>query len=119
MRQRGWLSAWSGAIRYASAALFTLHPRPTLSKFTDEQLCTQWHDTYLPLQGPLSPRDAIGIVQQRQRCLDELERRHPEGLRAWLGSSAWASSSPLPYLTAECPADTIFDWDQLTREQDW
>lgn len=119
MRQWRRLNAWSGAIRHARAAVFTHRTRPKLSKFTDEQLCTLWHDTYLPLHGPVSPREAIRIVQQRQRCLDELERRHPEGLRAWLGTSAWASSSPLPYLTDKRSADPIFNWDQLTREQDW
>jgi hypothetical protein len=119
IRLRGRLGAWSRAIRYAGAKwCVTLQPRPKLSKLTDEQLCTQWHDSYLPLQGPVSPGKAIGIVQQRQRCLDELERRHPFGLRAWLASGAWASSTPLPYLTERCSADSIFNWDQLTREQD-
>ncbi len=119
MRRRGRLSAWSRAIRYAGAEYVTLQPRPKLSKLTDEQLCTQWQDGYLPLQGPVPPGKAVGIVQQRQRCLDELERRHPFGLRAWLASGAWASSTPLSYLTERRSADPIFNWDQLTREQDW
>ncbi|MEU4196842.1 hypothetical protein AB0E69_33415 [Kribbella sp. NPDC026611] len=44
----------------------------------------------------------------RQRCLDELERRDPEGLNAWLGSTASAAGDPSYCLThsdAEPPAD--------------
>lgn len=34
----------------------------------------------------------------RQRCLDELERRDPDGLHAWLGSNASAGGDPSRFL---------------------
>ncbi len=36
----------------------------------------------------------------RQGCLDELERRHPSALHAWLDSGARASEGPERFLAS-------------------
>jgi hypothetical protein len=64
-------------------------PQATVST---EQLCREWLDSYAALNS--APTSGA-----RQRCLDELERRDPAGLQAWLASSASAGRDPRRYLT--------------------
>jgi hypothetical protein len=40
----------------------------------------------------------LEIVKARARCLDELERRDPVGLQAWLESSASPAGDPARFL---------------------
>lgn len=61
-------------------------------------LCRQWHDSYDALQHAGTPAARLQIVTTRQHCLDELERRDPEGLNAWLSSSASAAGDPRRFL---------------------
>lgn len=63
------------------------------------ELCQQWRDSYKTLREATTPAARLRIVEARQRCLDELERRDPEGLNAWLGSTASAAGDPSRYLT--------------------
>lgn len=110
------LNAWSAALAYAGPDYVACVPPPPLSDLTDEQLCLEWRASYVALQGPVSHRQLIRIVRERQGYLDELERRSPQGFTAWLASGAWASSTPLPYLTENPPDDQLIDWDELFRE---
>jgi hypothetical protein len=114
------VSTWSNAMAYASPEYVGFQPHPELRDLTDEQLCREWRDSYLALQGRwVSNRQWMRTVQRRQRCLDEFERRNPGGLTAWLASGAWASSSPLPYLVESRSDDAGINWDALMREQGW
>jgi hypothetical protein len=61
-------------------------------------LCRQWHDSYDALQHAPTPAARLRIVTTRQDCLDELERRDPEGLNAWLSSNASAAGDPSRFL---------------------
>jgi hypothetical protein len=70
----------------------------TLRDLDDEALCLAWRRSYVQLQQSTSASARIRHVQQRERLLDELERRDPAGLAAWLASGCRAAGNPLPYL---------------------
>jgi hypothetical protein len=63
------------------------------------ELCRQWLDSYGELSRAPSHAARLRVVMARQRCLDELERRDPEGLRAWLASAASAGGDPRRFLS--------------------
>lgn len=63
------------------------------------ELCRQWQDSYEALREAATASARLRIVEARQRCLDELERRDPDGLNAWLASAATAASDPSRFLT--------------------
>jgi hypothetical protein len=92
---------------------YASRPQPDLSTLTDEQLCQLWRASYLALQNP-SASPVCTTVIERQRYLDEFERRNRSGFAIWLASGPLASASPLPYLVG---VPTI-NWDDLTRGQD-
>jgi hypothetical protein len=62
-------------------------------------LCRQWQDSYPALRSAPTHSLRLQIVEARAQCLDELERRDPEGLNAWLGSNASAASDPGLFIT--------------------
>ncbi len=62
------------------------------------QLCRQWHDSFEDLHQAVTPAARLRIVASRQRCLDELERRNPAGLNAWLSSTATPNGDPTRFL---------------------
>jgi len=114
------LTSWSAAMAYAGPTYAACRPPSQVCKLTDEQLCSEWRASYVAMQGPVSIQQLTRMVRKRQRYLDELERRHPGGLSAWLTSGAWASSTPLPYLSENRRSDApAIDWDELIREQGW
>jgi hypothetical protein len=92
---------------------YASRPQPDLSTLTDEQLCQLWRASYLALLHSAGGQMAHTVVE-RQRYLDEFERRNRSGFAIWLASSPLASASPLPYLVG---VPTI-NWDDLTRGQD-
>lgn len=61
-------------------------------------LCRQWRESYEALRCAKTDRQRLRIVMQRQYCLDELGRRDPEGLEAWLSTSASAAGDPTRFL---------------------
>jgi hypothetical protein len=74
-------------------------PGEDLSALDDDVLCLAWRRSYLMLGRSTSSSDRLAVVMQRQWYLDELHRRSPGGLTAWLDSGGRASGNPLPYLT--------------------
>jgi hypothetical protein len=62
-------------------------------------LCRQWQDSYQALRNESALSRRLEIVRARERCLDELERRDPAGLQAWLASNASAAGDPARFLT--------------------
>ena len=113
------LSTWTAAMAYASPEYVAFQARPGLCELTDEQLCSEWQASYAALQRCATSRARLRTVQQRQRYLDELARRHPGGLTAWLLSDAEAGTSPWRYLVQSGSHHTAIDWDELMREQGW
>ncbi|HET6987010.1 MAG TPA: hypothetical protein VFI00_10350 [Kribbella sp.] len=68
---------------------------------TTAELCRQWRDSYDALRHASSAAARLRIVEARQHYLDELERRHPLGLKAWLGDNASAAGDPSRFLVGE------------------
>ncbi|MFF0267644.1 hypothetical protein [Kribbella sp. NPDC004536] len=89
-----WYRAKSGASHHPEQAT-----RPTL------ELCREWHDSFEALAHATTTNARLRIVIARERCLDELERRDPEGLHAWLESSASAAGDPRSFLTDPTTGD--------------
>ncbi len=120
-RYRRWLGVarQTGCLRSLARAgararpHYASRPQPDLSTLTDEQLCQLWRASYLALLNPSASPVSTTVVE-RQRYLDEFERRNRSGFAIWLASGPRASASPLPYLVG---VPTI-NWDDLTRGQD-
>jgi hypothetical protein len=89
------------AIRWYLRKLGWDRPRPVASPATvsTSELCRQWLESYGELSRAPSHAARLRVVMARQRCLDELERRDPEGLRAWLASAASAGGDPRRFLS--------------------
>ena len=92
---------------------YVSRPQMDLSTLTDEQLCYRWRVSYLTLLHS-SAGQMTETVVERQRYLDEFERRNRSGFAVWLASGPLASANPMPYLVG-VPA---INWDDLTREQE-
>ncbi|TDD18002.1 hypothetical protein E1218_26865 [Kribbella turkmenica] len=77
----------------------TRAPEPPPGAVSTRQLCQEWRESYLSLRQAPTPAARIRIVRARQRCLDELERRDPDGFQAWLASAASAGGDPSRFVT--------------------
>jgi hypothetical protein len=75
-----------------------VEPARELDALDDEALCWAWRRSFRLLEAARSAAERLSLVEERQRYLDELNRRSPEGLAAWLASGARASGNPLPYV---------------------
>jgi hypothetical protein len=116
------VDALARALAYASPEYIPVAwaPEPgELEQLTDEQLCQQWRASYMALQQRTSMAKTIETVAERQRYLDEFERRNARGFAAWLTSGARAPGNPLPYLIGSRLEHPTINWDELTRGQDW
>lgn len=69
-----------------------------LARLDDEALCLEWRRSFFRLEAASTAGERLAVVQERQRYLDELHRRSPDGLAAWFASGARASGDPLPYV---------------------
>ena len=85
-----------------------------LSSLDDYTLCLAWRRSFLMLEACRTATERLSIVEQRQKYLDELHRRSPDGLAAWFASGARASGNPLPYV-GKPPPLTDDDPDDPTR----
>ncbi|MFC5263152.1 hypothetical protein ACFPJ1_13650 [Kribbella qitaiheensis] len=68
---------------------------------TTAELCRRWQDSYKILRDATTAAARLRIVEARQLYLDELERRDPVGLKAWLGENASAAGDPSRYLARD------------------
>jgi hypothetical protein len=96
------------AVRWFSARLGWARRTTSNDTVPTAELCRRWRDSYEALREASTPAARLRIVMERERCLDELERRDADGLNAWLGSSATAAGDPSSFLTqpkSEPPAD--------------
>ncbi|WP_432937016.1 hypothetical protein ACQPXM_24185 [Kribbella sp. CA-253562] len=73
-------------------------PLPDAGSLDDEALCLAWRRSFVQLEAARSAAERLAVVERRQQYLDELHRRSPQGLAAWLASGARASGNPLPYV---------------------
>ena len=72
-----------------------------LRRLTSSQLCQVWRSSHRHLQGAASPVETIACVQLRQMLLEELERRHPVAVAAWLTLEADAATGPERFLPSD------------------
>lgn len=70
-------------------------------KRSTADLCRQWRDSYDALRQARTDNQRLRIVVERAHCLDELGRRDPEGLQAWLASAASAAGDPARFLKSQ------------------
>jgi hypothetical protein len=75
--------------------------RHDVSAMDDAELCLAWRRSFRMLEAARTQSEHIALVVQRQRYLDEMQRRSPDGVAAWLASGARASSNPMPFLRGE------------------
>lgn len=69
-----------------------------LHALSDDELCRQWRFSFTALADASTPELRAEVVRARQLYLDEIERRHPRELQAWLASGARAAGNPMPFL---------------------
>lgn len=79
-------------------------PPAAIEILSDHQLCKAWCASFAALDNATTMAARLELVALRQGYLDELERRHPSGLEAWLASGARAASSPTRFLSRD---DTV------------
>ncbi|MGW6281307.1 hypothetical protein [Kribbella sp. NPDC055071] len=72
---------------------------------TTAELCRRWQESYEALRGATTAAARLRIVEARQHYLDELERRDPRGLSAWLERNASAAGDPSRFLAGEDGGD--------------
>jgi hypothetical protein len=61
-----------------------------------EELCGVWCETTMTLAEGAGPRDRQAVAEVRRICLDEFERRNPDGFQRWI--EAGASTDPGTFL---------------------
>jgi hypothetical protein len=72
---------------------------PAVRTMTTQDLCRSWRASFHALRNAGSAGAYAELVSLREAYIDELERRDPQGTRAWLGSGARAAGSPSRFLT--------------------
>jgi hypothetical protein len=86
---------------------------------SDAALCQVWRSSFSALQAASSLSQRMRIVEARQDCLDEFERRHPQGLTAWLASGARAAGNPSRFVDGTSRSNSPpIDWDGLIHGSD-
>jgi hypothetical protein len=100
MRTRGWLATSAmDVVPEEPSPVVPSRPESDarrLEALTTAQLCDTWRRSLSTLCAARDVRTRLLAVHLREACLDELERRDPEGIRAWLGSGP--SGSPDRFL---------------------
>jgi hypothetical protein len=76
----------------------TVLPHHGVDRLSDKELCRAWRDSFRALLDAIEPGAKCGVVRLRQSYLEELERRHPDALGAWLASHPRPSAGPEKYL---------------------
>jgi hypothetical protein len=117
-RPGGHLDAVARAFAYAGTPYAPVPPYLDLHLFTDEQLCQAWRASHPALQRCSSVQETMRAVEERQTYLDELARRHPDGVTAWLATQPDSGDDPMPHLADLPTGHARIDWDELIPGQD-
>jgi hypothetical protein len=64
----------------------------------DADLCLAWCSSYVALQRAKTAESRLRLVTMRALYLDELERRNPSALAAWLSNGARAAAPPRAFV---------------------
>jgi hypothetical protein len=74
---------------------------PSVVELTANDLGRLWKISGRWLHRGLGDSDMMHLVTLRAACLDELERRDPEGLRRWLAAAHASTTEPTRFLAAD------------------
>ena len=69
-----------------------------MERLSTAQLCALWRKSSAGLRAAATPADRAEVVAARGVLLDELERREPAAMAAWLASGAVEPEGPPVYL---------------------
>jgi hypothetical protein len=75
--------------------------RDLLVRLSSIDLCRAWRSTHRYLQDARSPEETAACARLRQLLFDELERRHPDAVAAWLATGAGAADGPERFLPSD------------------
>ncbi|GAA1581636.1 hypothetical protein [Kribbella karoonensis] len=90
-----------------------------LTDLSDEALCLAWRASFPGLQRAASPVDQLRVVEERRAYLDELARRHPDGVAAWLASNPRAAGDPTRFVRGDVAlGQHTIDWNSLIQGTD-
>jgi hypothetical protein len=64
----------------------------------DGELCRVWRGSYLALLQAADAESAAQVVRVRQVYLAELDRRHPQAVKAWMASGPHPAAGPERFL---------------------
>lgn len=97
---------WKDVLRWLDPAADDQNPTPPvgnpaeLAELTDRDLCGMWRRSYLQLRRAPEAGARLELVRLRAACLDEMERRHPRAVTAWLASRSARPGDPPRFTTA-------------------
>lgn len=74
---------------------------------TDGGLCRAWRRSYSALSEAGDAASAAQVVRVRQVYLNELDRRHPQAVSAWLASGPHPAGGPERFLQARRGRDPV------------
>lgn len=96
-----------------------VEPEVEAVELSDDALCLAWRASFSALQRANSPAERLRIVEARRAYLEELERRNPPGVAAWLASGARAAGNPTRFVLGDGAAGhSAIDWDDLIQGTD-
>lgn len=105
--------------RSATGSVLTVERPAEPHLMTDTELCRAWRTSFTTLQRASSRSQRLQIVEDRGAYLDEIERRNPQGLKAWLASGARAAGNPTSYVVGRSAIGRPpIDWDGLIHGSD-
>jgi hypothetical protein len=97
----------------------TVQPEIEAAELSDDALCLAWRASFSALQRAHTPTERLRIVDERLAYLEELERRNPPGVAAWLASGARAAGDPSRFVLGDgVSGRSSIDWDRLIQGTD-
>jgi len=91
---------------------------PRIDELTDRQLCAAWQQSCSALDAATSAQTTARVVQERAVYVEELARRYPVGVTAWLIAGPVAVPDPLALITQSYATSHCIDWNLLIPGQD-
>ncbi|WP_433169186.1 hypothetical protein [Kribbella sp. CA-247076] len=80
-------------------------PATDVTTLSDEELCRLWQRSFSAVRDGQEGARLQSAIEERQRCLDELERRRPEAFARWLDAMPVAAGDPSRYYLAAAEPD--------------
>jgi hypothetical protein len=111
------LAVLARSLAYANPMFVPWEPTLELQLLTDDQLGHAWRCSGVAVSSPADKRDLMRAIDERQRYLEELERRQPGLLGTWLACQVDTPGDVLPAATASRLERHSIDWDELIREE--